>query len=72
MAVGRMRHDWDLTSLMWATIANVNRDPKKQKKPFNPGQVHPLRSEQEYESKPIQADISVLKALLPHGDGKRN
>jgi hypothetical protein len=73
MAVGRMRHDWDQTSLIWATLANTARDPKKQNKPFSPGMVHPLRSEADYKEKPIEADISILKVLLNrNGNSKRN
>lgn len=72
MAVGKMRHEWDQTALLWSVIANTVRDPKKQKKPFSPGLVHPLRDEAEYEAEPVKADISVLRMLLSDGDGKRN
>lgn len=73
MALGRMRHNWDQTSLIWSVIANTVRDAKKQKKPFSPGMVHPLREAEEYEEQPVKADISVLKMLLPrNGNRPRN
>lgn len=72
MAVGRLRSEWDQTSLVWSIIANTARDPKKQSKPFSPALVHPFRSEKDYEEQPIQADISALKMLLPNGKLKRD
>lgn len=73
MAVGKMRHDWDQTALLWSMIANTVRDAKKQRKPYSPGLVHPFRNEKEYEDQPVEADISVLRMLLPNnGNGKRN
>lgn len=72
MAIGKMRHDWDQTSLIWCVLANSTRDPKKQRKPFSPALVHPLRDDKEYEAPPIQADINVLRMLLPNGHPQRN
>lgn len=66
MSNARRMHDWDQVSLLWAAIANTVRDPKRTPKPFSPGMVHPLRSADEYESKPVKADITVLKMLLPN------
>lgn len=70
MAHARIRHDWDQTALMWATQANSARDPKKHPRAFSPGDVHPLRTAKDYQPKPIQADITVLKQLLKMHDGK--
>ena len=64
MADVKRKHDWDQTSMLWATIANTARDPKKQPAAFKPDMVHPYRSEKDYKPKPIKADITVLKALL--------
>lgn len=50
MAKAVLRAQWDQTSLLWATLANANRDPKTQPKPFTPADVHPLRSSREYET----------------------
>jgi hypothetical protein len=72
MAIGKMRHDWDQTSLVWSVMANSMRDPKKQRKPFSPALVHPYRDAKEYEAPPIQADINVLRMLLPNGHRERN
>lgn len=50
MAKAVMRLQWDQTSLLWATHANANRDPKQTPKPFTPADVHPLRSSKDYET----------------------
>lgn len=65
MADAKRTHDWDQASLLWSAIANTVRDPEKQRKPFSPGLVHPYRSEEDYEPKPIETGIDVLKMLLP-------
>lgn len=63
-----MMLEWDQTSLIWSVIANTVRDAKKTPKPHCPSIVHPFRDAEAYKSKPIQADITVLKQLLPkHG-----
>jgi hypothetical protein len=41
MAEGRMRERWNHTSLLWAAIAEPNRDRKKRSRPFEPADVHP-------------------------------
>ena len=56
--------EWDQTSLMWATLVNINRDRKSTPTPFCPSAVHPLRNAHDYAAEPIQEDITVLKALL--------
>ena len=68
MAEAKEILEWDQTSLMWALTANSMRDPKKQRKPFSPADVHPLRDAKAYEAEPVQADISILKMLLPKGN----
>lgn len=35
--------EWDQTSVLWATLANANRDEKKRPQPFMPTDIHPLR-----------------------------
>lgn len=72
MAEAKRTHDWDQASLLWAAIANTVRDPKTQKKPFSPGLVHPFRKEEDYEPKPIEAGIDVLKMLLPENMRSNN
>lgn len=41
MAEARSKHDWGRTSSLLALIANVNRDPKRQSRPFTPDQFNP-------------------------------
>jgi hypothetical protein len=65
----RRTHDWDQSALIWSAIANTARDPKTQRKPFSPGIVHPYRREKDYEPKPIEASIDVLRMLL-HAKGE--
>ena len=73
MAVARMRHEWDQTSILWSLIANIVRDPKKQRTPFCPSLIHPLRSADDFKEKPVKSDISVLKKLLAtNGNGAGN
>lgn len=67
MADAKGRHDWDMTSLMWATLANTCRDSQRKPSPYLPSDVHPYRDDNDYKPKPVEADISVLKLLLPHG-----
>lgn len=50
MARGRAKLEWDQTSLLWALLANTNRDLKEQPEPFLPSQVHPYRTAADYES----------------------
>ncbi len=42
MAEGRRREMWDHTSLLWAAMAEPNRDRKKRSRPFTPADVHPF------------------------------
>jgi len=69
MAIAKMRHDWDMASVIWSAIANSVRDPKKQSRPFMPTDVHPFR-QAERETIPFEA----LKILITefNGRSKRN
>ena len=67
MAEARMLLEWDQSGLIWSAVANTSRDAKKPSKAFTPGDVHPLRNTQDYEPRPIKADITVLKKLLRNG-----
>ncbi len=49
MARGRATLEWDQTALLWALQININRDTKKQPKPFLPSEVHPYRTEADYQ-----------------------
>lgn len=48
MALARINLEWDQTALIWSTLANANRDPKKRAKPFTPDLVHPTRTAADY------------------------
>jgi len=65
MSEGRQRAVWDSTSVIWATIANANRDPKKRSEPFCPSEIHPYRAAEEFrEEQPQHADLLDLEALI--------
>ena len=55
MAMGKLMDAWDHTSLIWSTMCNVNRDPKKRSKPFHPNEIHPFA---EYKPKEKPRPIS--------------
>ena len=42
MVEGAERIHWDIGSILWALIANVNRDPKRTPRAFHPADVHPF------------------------------
>ena len=66
MATESLRASWNQTSMLAAILANANRDPKKKPEPFQPDDFHPLAKR---ETKPLEADISILKLLLgKHGN----
>ncbi len=39
---GKRKHDYEVQSLAICVLANVNRDPKKKPKPFEPDDFNPL------------------------------
>lgn len=68
MARSRLSAEWDQTSLLWATIANTARDPKRSPKPFLPQDVHPFAAR-----KPIRARVTNFQQLKGLVDAwKRN
>lgn len=65
MARARMRHNWDGTSIIWATLLNINRDPKKRAKPFSPEEIHPFLTPQKQE----EDNFELLRLLVPRNHG---
>ena len=76
MATARQEADWSRTASIMAMLANINRDPKKRRRPFEAFDFMP----EPYASKaraaagkqrrshgtPITADnIQILRAFLP-------
>lgn len=65
MAVGRMKHAWDHTALLWATLANIYRDPEEHPQPFAESDVHPYRTAEDYRAaQPDTVDLSGLQAII--------
>jgi hypothetical protein len=67
MAEARQRAAWNHTSVLLATLVNINRDPKKGRaaKPadFNPFAERPKAPS----APPPKADISILKSIFVKG-----
>lgn len=57
---GKNKAEWDQTSWMLSTIANVMRDPKNA---TTPNDFNPYSREKKKKTK-IKADISVLKCFV--------
>lgn len=73
MAESRETQAWDRTALMWATLANANRNSREQPTPFSPGDVHPYRSPEDYKpQQPQIGDLSGLKAMFEATNGRSN
>ena len=73
MSQAKETQAWDRTALLWALLANVNRDPQKQATPFSPGDVHPYRTAEDYKPKQPQiGDLSGLKAMFEVTNGSRS
>ena len=74
MAGGRAellsRIGWSYTSELMALIANCNRDPKKQPRPFVANDFNPYaESDRPRRGVPITADnIDLLRVIVPGGE----
>jgi len=64
---GRQKSEWGRTSLIACIIANANRDPSKQKRPFTPSDFNPY---EQIARKPSQGTplnmktVGLFKSLL--------
>ena len=56
MARGRLRADWDRAASILAQTANINRNPKKQKTPFDPVDFNPYRDKKQRRKKKCWSD----------------
>lgn len=62
MAVGRLKSQWDHTSLLWATLVNVHRS--KDTRPATPDEIHPWGCERRV-PKDREEHLQRRLALLP-------
>ena len=69
MTKAKQIHDWDMTASQMALLANINRDPKKQKT-FNPTDFHPFRESHKSGIRLRADNISALKGMAQ--GGKKN
>ncbi|MGE4529660.1 MAG: hypothetical protein AB7D00_14945 [Rhodospirillaceae bacterium] len=71
MARGRLESDWDRTATLLALIANVNRDPKRQRA-RRPEEFHPFRSRPQSGGVRItRQNIGLLKKVFIEKKGGR-
>lgn len=49
--------DWNHTSAIMATLANIHRDPKRRAKPFSPNEFHPYRAKRITSGRPLTGDV---------------
>ena len=68
----RDRAAWMPWSNFLCMYANVNRDRKKQRRPFQPSDFYPFSMPKRKREKLPVADISVLKAFLSDGDPNKD
>ena len=62
MLDGRQMAQWDHTAAILAMQAEINRDRKKRRKPFGPGDFHPMVQQKRKKKRPKERtkDISIL------------
>jgi hypothetical protein len=66
MAEARQSEQWNHTATVLAMLANVNRDPKKNRA-FKPGDFHPVEASKRSDQRPIKGDIRMLKQVFVDG-----
>jgi hypothetical protein len=59
MADGRLRSAWGRTSALMAMLANVNRDPKRRRKPYAASEFNPYHAGKRRPGNRVGKDISV-------------
>ena len=71
MAESRGRATWAIASSIMALVANVNRDPKRRRRPFRPSDFSPY-SERRPRGIPLTAgNIDLLKDVFVKGGKER-
>lgn len=68
MAEAKRRDEWDRAAALQALIANTNRDPKKQPRPFTWRQFHPCAGRPRRKRSGATAGVSILKAVFVDRD----
>lgn len=63
MAEGRQRDAWNHTASIMALTANVHRDPKQKRTPYESDDFHPL-TETKPEPPTVKVSIRALKGLF--------
>ena len=73
MAEARQRREWERTSKIVATIAEVNRDPKRRSQPFTPDEFNPYAGDAAQHARPAPDDVSLrdIKRSLKAGGKQR-
>lgn len=66
-----MRDEWERHARMYALTANVNRDPKKQKKAFESHEFNPYADQQQRKRSRVKVSMGALMAAMFDRDGSR-
>lgn len=67
MAEARQVADWNTVSVLWALLAEINRDAKKKKEPFEPADIHPYLEKPKGRTMTIGEAAKMHQALNKHG-----
>lgn len=61
MADAKRQHDWNIASSVMALTAEINRDRKRRRKPFNPDDFNPYTVKRPV---PVRATVEQVAQLL--------
>jgi len=64
MAEGRQRDMWLHTTKMYLLLANVYRDEKERRRPYEFEDVYPFRLPKREKPKPPEVPVSALKVFV--------
>ena len=65
MHKGKTREAWNHTASVLCLLANVNRDPKKRPKAFQPADFHPYGGPRQKQGVPLtRKNIGLLKKIF--------
>jgi len=81
MFKSRQKMEWERTARVSSILANANRDPKKQRRPFNEVDLNPYRDDDEQSQSSTAegetrhritaGNITMLRAFLPEDERRK-
>lgn len=69
--LGVMRDRWERHSLMYALIANVNRDAKRQRQPYRPEQFNPYHEKPTHQKPAVKVSMGAMMDAVFDQDASR-